>query len=138
MPFNGPNPQTAKLDDSVDYAWSDGSTFTGSVRLGIVVPEYGGTTDAPAVTLAWQMPAFPIPVNTFFQIMNGKANTQAQAFYNSSLRPPNSQYVAWWYDSNDVLIAGPSDPFTISGSPFSPPSVTLTAPTVGATIPPSA
>lgn len=137
MPIHGPNPQSAKLDDSVTYTWSDGTTFTGSLRLGLVVPEYGGTTDAPFITLAAQTPAIRIPLNTFFQITNGVANTQTKALYNSSLRPPNSQYVAWWYDSTGTLIAGPSAQFTISSSPFSPPAVTLTAPTVGSTIPPS-
>lgn len=136
MPFHGPNPQSGAVQ-SETYNWSDGTSFTGSLRLGLVVPKYDGTDDAPFITLAWQTPACQVPLNTFIQITNGKPDTNTQAFFNSSLRPPNSQYVAWWYDSTGELIDGPSAQFTISSNPFTPPTPTLTVPTVGSTVPPS-
>jgi hypothetical protein len=136
MPIHGSQPRLAKLTDS-SYTWANGTTFTGFVRLGLIVSKYGGTVDAPEITLATQSPAQPLPLNTVIQITNGKADSQARVFYNADLRPPNSQYVAWWYDSTGTLIAGPSVQFTVSTDPFSPPTPTLTTPSVGDEIPPS-
>lgn len=137
MPISTTQPAVSRLDDQVSYQWSDGTLFTGFLRVGLIVPQYGGTTDAAFITLANQTPGLRIPLNTMIQITDGKPDTYTAVFQNSALRPPNSRYTAWWYDSTGALIAGPSAAFTISTSTFSPPAATLTSPSVGSTIPPS-
>lgn len=136
MPYQGPQPRTAKLTPTT-VTWANGDTFNGFLRVGLVVPMYGGITDAPAITLATQSPAVSLPLNTIIPITNGIPDTQARVFYSADLRPPNSQYVAWWYDSVGTLITGPSAQFTVAADPFTPPAYTLTTPSVGSDIPAS-
>jgi hypothetical protein len=135
MPIKG-NLQSAKIVNN-QVTWSDGTPFDGFIRLGLVVPQYGGTVNAPFLASQHVTPALELPLNTLIFITNGQPDTSTGVVYNTSISPPNSQYVAWWYDAAGHLLAGPSAQFSITSSPFTPPTVTLTAPSVGSTIPPS-
>lgn len=138
MPVQTPNPLSSTFTPVTLVTWANGSLFTGALRLGLIVPLYGGTTNAGFLTLAAFSPPVQVPLNTFLPITNGVSTSGATVIYNSSLLPPNSQYVAWWYDSTGVLIAGPSVQFTISTPTFTPPAAVLTTPSVGSTLPGSA
>lgn len=128
---------TAKISDASNITWSDGSNFDGFVRLGLVVPKYGGTTDTAFLSSQNLTPAVQIPLNTIFPVTDGHIDQQTAVLQNRSISPPNSQYVAWWYDTSSHLIAGPSTQFTVSSTPITLPVATLTVPAIGSTIPPS-
>ncbi len=136
MPIQG-NIQKAKINDATPVTWSNGANFTGILRVGIVVPSFGVDTDSEGVTVLNVTPTLNLPLNTIFPVTNGKIDQSTELLYNASISPPNSQYVCWFYDSVGRLIAGPSTQFSVTSTPVTLPVLTLTAPVVGSTIPPS-
>lgn len=113
--------------------WSDGTPFNGYFLAGIVLPKSGGVV-WPFVTLEGaaeqRIPIwFPIPIK------NGNFNPSGGLIFNEDINPPNSQYVAYYYDKARQKIAGPSSFFTVSSETFTPPVLTLSATQPGDTGP---
>lgn len=130
-------PQSATLDQSVTVSWSNGDTFNGFMLVGLVVPSTGGTAWAE-LDLGGQAPGERIPLWTKVPIVDGKFDSTVGILYNAAIAPPNTKYAAWYYDQSTNpprQIAGPSDLFTVTSTPLTPPSLTLTVPTAGVTPP---
>ena len=130
-------PQTATLNQSETITWANGDLFNGFLLLGLVLPNSGGTTWAE-VDLGGQSPAERIPIFTRVPVVDGKFDNSIGVLYNSSIAPPNTKYAAWYYDTSTYpprKIAGPSTLFTVSSTPLTPPSLTLTTPTAGTDAP---
>lgn len=109
-------------------AWSDGTLFDGYVWLGLQLP----TGDAPYLfnsTRPQQLPPY-----TRIPIIGGQLDNNTGVFYNSNLQPPGTRYVAYYFDSNNVLIApasGTATPFAVSATPVTLTVPTLTVPALG-------
>jgi len=108
-------------------SWSDGTAFNGYALIGLKGMSGGGTT-WPTIALK---SGRTVPIWAECPILNGQFLDNCGVVYNSELVPPNTQYVAWYYDSNSVLVSTVSAAFTVSTSTFSIPALTLTAPSVG-------
>lgn len=121
---------TANFSSALQF-WSDNATpFSGYLLLALSLPA--------GYTTAQMDPKFPrqrIPTRIKVPIVNGMYDQQTLVLYNSSITPPNTQYVAYWYDPNDTLISGPSVLFTVSNPVVVLPTPTLTLPTVSGSIP---
>ena len=128
-------PRSAKFSQAVTTTWSDGSNFHGFILIGLVPPTSGGTDWASIDTGADQYPRMRIPVLAFVPIVAGKFHAESTMWFTADLTPPNTRYVAWYFDSTKRQIAGPSAQFQVTTDPFTPPSATLTVPTVGTTNP---
>jgi len=123
-------PQFAQFNQSTVVQWSDGSNLTGFLLVGLVLPT--------GYTQGWYATTYPnVPVPTFLKvpINNGNFHPAEGITYNASIEPPNTRYVCWYYDSTGRQIAGPSGFFTVSTATCTPPSLTLTAPSSGSTLP---
>lgn len=116
--------------------WGDGSLFNGFLLLGLVSPQYGNLA-WQQISLAGRTPAELIPVFLKVPIENGVYRNDVGVLYNSSLAPPNTQYVAWWYDNSPLprLISGPTPLFTVSTATLTPPVMALPVPVAGVTPP---
>jgi hypothetical protein len=112
--------------------WSDGANFNGYALIGIKELLDTSLVAWPSIargnsSLRRTMPQFiqlPIQEGVFLANPCGVP-------YNADLTPPQSQYVAFYYDSNGKRVGGVTSAFTVSSGTFTVPSVTLTAPTVG-------
>ena len=130
-------PQSASLSQSVTVLWSDGSLFNGFILIGLVYPTNG--SQWAEVDLGGQAPGERLPQFTKVAIVNGKFDNSVGIVYTSSISPPNTQYVAWYYDQSTYpprQICGPTTFFTVNTGTVTPPTCTLTSPTAG-TEPPS-
>lgn len=119
-------PRFAKFDPSVSVTWDDGSALTGFLLVGLVLP-----TGYQMAYYAATYPNVAIPTFLKVPINNGSFHAAESICYNADLEPPNSRYVAWYYDSTGQQIAGPTSLFTVSTGTCTPPSLTLPAPAVG-------
>ena len=132
------DPRKAKFNATPTVAWSDGSVFNGYILIGIQMPSQGGT-DYPFVAMGGSgqdfYPIQRVPTFALTPIKSGKYDINTTIFFNSDLNPPNSVYRAWLYDDTRRQVAGPSSSFTVSADPFTPPTLTPTIPTTGATTP---
>lgn len=130
------SPSTSLLTGTVN--WSDGSRFDGYLHLGLVLPQ-NGDGQWPTTTLAGQLPPQRLPIWTVVPISAGVFDANTKVFYNTSLDPPNSQYVAYWYDLNRRRLfpttGTPPTPFTIAANPYAISLPTLTIPSTSATLP---
>ena len=129
-------PQTALLSGTV--TWSDGSLFDGWLRLGLVLPQ-NSDGQWPTTVLAGETSPQRLPIWAEVPISAGAFDANTQILFNSSLNPPNTQYVAYWYDRNNRRLFPASNvnptPFTISANPYPISIPTLTVPSTSATIP---
>jgi len=126
-------PQVGKFDQSVTVQWSNGSNFDGFILVGLVPPT--NVTDWAEIGISGYYPPQRVPVFARVPIVDGKFDSTAGLFFNADLEPPNTRYVAWYYDITRRQIAGPSSQFQVTADPFTPPSLTLTAPSAGSTNP---
>lgn len=114
--------------------WSNGKPFNGFILIGVVPPTSGGS-DWPSVSFGFLDSSQRLPPFYVIKINNGVFDSSAAVFYNADLIPENVVYVAWYYDANKRMIAGPTTQFTVSSDPFTPPIPTLTAPSSGSNPP---
>jgi len=119
-------PRFAKFDPSVSVTWDDGSALTGFLLVGLVLP-----TGYQRAFYAATYPNVPIPTFLKVPINNGSFHNAESICYNADLEPPNSRYIAWYYDSTGQQIAGPTALFSVSTATCTPPSLTLPTPAVG-------
>lgn len=130
-------PQYATLSQSMSVTWSDGTLFNGFLLLGLVFPISG--SQWAEIDLGGQTPGERLPQFLKVPIVNGQFDNSVGVLYNSSISPPNTKYVAWYYDQSSFpprQICGPTALFTVNSGTLTPPLCTLTAPTAG-TIPPT-
>ena len=127
-------PRRAKFSQSAVVSWSSGGPFDGYCLIGVVVPSFSGT-DSAYVTLNDTQPIVRLPLFAYIPIVAGTFQQESSMIFTSDLEPPNTKYVCWYYDTVGRQIAGPSSTFTVTTDPFTPPTLTLTAPTAGSTIP---
>lgn len=130
-------PSTAVLSGSP--AWSNGTPFDGWVRLGLVLPT-NSDGSWPSAIFGAQTTAQRLPIWIEVPINAGTFNQQTKIWYNSSIDPPNTQYVAYWYDGNNRRLfpaTGDSptpfvvNQFTVTGGTYTISIPMLTVPSVG-------
>lgn len=130
------SPQVAHLTGSV--TWSDGSTFDGWLLLGLVLPENADGQWPTTVIAGATMPQ-RLPIWTKIPIRAGAIDGQTTVLFNTSVEPPNSRYVAYWYDRNHrrifPAVATPPTPFSITTTPYAISLPTLTVPSNSSTLP---
>lgn len=129
-------PSKATITGTV--SWSNGVLFDGWLLLGIVRPE-NADGQWPSTVLAGQLAPQRLPIWLEIPISAGVIDTATKVFFNSSIEPPNTQYVAFWYDRNKRRLfpatgVAPT-PFTISTDPYAITVPTLTIPSTSATLP---
>lgn len=121
--------RTATLSGTV--TWSNGSPFDGYVLIGTVLPS--GYSYA---SLSGDYPEPHLPLFTVVPISAGAFNQLARIYFNADLEPPNCRYGAYWYDTQNTLLSGPSAIFDVTSDPYPILIPTLTAPAAGSTVPP--
>lgn len=110
--------------------WSDGSNFSGYIRIQISLPS--GYDQAFIISnLIEQM----IPLDMIMPVTNGVIDNSCGVWYNSDLSPFGTTYTWSVYDSSFKKITGPSASFTVSSSTFSLPSLTISTITPAPTMP---
>jgi len=127
-------PRVGRFSQDATLSWTDSSLFNGFILVGIVPPTSGGT-DWAQLSISDYYPPQRVPVFARVPITLGKYNSVAGLFFTADLEPPNTRYVCWFYDSTGRQIAGPSAQFQVTTDPFTPPTPTLTVPSVGSVNP---
>ncbi len=124
-------PRKATFSQTQTFTWSTGQAFNGAAIVGVVIPTTGGTTETvyPEINYGNVPENYPLPKGfARIPIDDGKLHSNLGLFYNSDITPPNTQYVHYIIDSTNKLVAGPGALFTVSASPITLPTLTLTSP----------
>lgn len=122
-----PQPRTAALSTSPStVTWASGTNFNGFCWLGLTMPSASGVSYKPHLFNALLRQEIPRYIQV--PIINGVIDPSTSPYWNADVDPPGTQYVAYWFDSNSVLVA----PASGTATPFSIASVTqiLTVPTL--------
>lgn len=121
-------PLVATLSGTVTY--SNGTTLLdGSVLLLVAFP-----TGYSSASIANQLVPQPIGDHIKVRIQQGQYDQSARIYYSSALEPPNTKYVAYFYDNNNSSL-GVTSLFTISSSPFTITVPSFAVPTAVAVVP---
>ena len=123
-----PTPRTAQILTSPSpVLWQNGQTFDGCLWLGLVLPP-AASGNFPAPSLWASQRPQQLPQFTKIPIVGGLIDLITQVFWNSDIDPPGTQYVAYYFDRLNNLIApasGTATPFTVNSAQF-----TITVPTL--------
>jgi hypothetical protein len=114
--------------------WSDGSTFTGFVAIGTAPPTSSGNAYT-GIYLNNLYPPLKLPTWYRIGILQGAYDTVARIYYNADLNPPNTRYVAYFYDIHKNLVGGPTSLFAVTTDSTTITVPTLTKPSVPTAIP---
>jgi hypothetical protein len=129
-------PLTAAISGSP--IWSNSTPFDGYLYLGLTLPQ-DANGQWPTLTFAAQNPPQRLPIWTVVPIVAGVFDQNTKVWQNSTLDPPNTQYVAYWYDLNKrrifPAIGATPTPFTIATDPYPIALPTLTIPSTSANYP---
>ena len=98
--------------------------FNGYALVQFAIPK-NGSTAYPSVSIDGQFPARTLPISVKIPIRDGVFAPDVAVPYTADITPPSSFYEAWYYESNDVQIAGPTSAFTVASDPFTLPQLTL-------------
>ena len=109
--------RTAKASNATPVTWSNGDLFDGYLLIGIATP-----SGRPGVAVAGYDGVVEPPIFTVIPITAGEYNQAT---------PPNTKYYAWLYDKTNTQVGSISSVFTITSTPFTPPSFTTTVPSAG-------
>jgi len=125
-----PAPRVALFDGNTQYLWSDNQTgFNGFLIVQLILPVNGSSVQWPSANYGNLAPSITLPLWQRIPIINGQINTACGLFLNSDIVPPGTVYNAYYYDTNNVQIAGPTSNFTVTTqNVFTPPLLTLTLP----------
>ena len=118
--------RSAKVLSTFTQLWSSGADFDGYMLVGVVVP-----TGKPRCELGLYSGVVDVPIFTLFPITNGVFDASTELIYTSDLTPPNAQYVAWLCDKSFQQIGTVSTAFTVTSTPWTPPTITATVPSAG-------
>jgi hypothetical protein len=124
-------PRTAKLSSATQVLWDSGEPFDGFVAIYIALP---GDHTLAALDNSY---ANLIPLRTVIPIVEGVYNQNCSLYFNADIEPPNTQYVAYWYDATKKRIAPSGDGtlFTVTADPHVLTPPTLTVPPTATTVP---
>jgi hypothetical protein len=126
------DPRKAKFSQDQIFTWSNGALFNGSAIIGLVIPTVSGTADTvwPEINYGNTNLFFSLPKSfAKIPIKEGKLSSDLGLFYNTDITPPNTQYIHYIIDSNNKVISGPGSLFTVSSTPVTLPTLTITVPT---------
>jgi hypothetical protein len=121
---------------SQSVAWSDGTAFNGYALVGFNGLIDGAGTAWPSISLGNRFAKRTIPVARMLPIIEGKFDQSSWLYFNADVTPPGSQYVAYFYDTNDKQVAGWSSAFRVTATGFTVPTPSLPAPSAGSTFTP--
>lgn len=121
-------PLIATLTGTVKY--SDAVTlFDGWVLLLLAYP-----TGYTSASVANQLIPQRVADRAKCRIQQGVYDQSCRIIYNSALEPPNTKYVAYFYDNNDTQL-GVTALFTVGASPFTITVPSMTAPVATVVVP---
>lgn len=121
-------PSFATLTGTVTY--SDGVTlFDGWVLLLLAFPS--GYTYA---TVGDQLVPQQVGDHIRVRIQNGVYDGSARIYFNTSIQPPSTKYVAYFYDNENTQL-GVTALFTVSSSPYTISVPSMTKPSATAVVP---
>ncbi len=132
MPNQG-QPRTGKFAQTT-VTWSNGLNFNGFLLVSLVPPILSAVTYTEG-DYGLTYPAETLPAFATIPIQNGLLNSNLGLFYNEDISPPNTTYIARWYDTTKRLVSGPGSPFSVDSDPIVLTIPTPTAPTSGGTAP---
>lgn len=118
--------RSAKALSTFSQTWSNGDNFDGYMLVGCVVPN-----GKPRCELGQYSGVVDVPIFTLFPITNGAFDQSTELLYTTDLTPPGAQYVAWLCDKSFQQIGSVSSGFTVSSTPWTPPTITATVPSTG-------
>jgi hypothetical protein len=128
--FPVPVPRLALFDQSHTFQWtgSPAVNFNGFCLIGLVLPSDGVATWAQA-DYGNLSPSLRLPIWQRIPIVDGQLNGGCGLFLNTDIVPPDSAYVAYYYDTTGRQLAGPTSTFTVlTQDKVTPPILPLTAP----------
>lgn len=118
--------RSAKALSTFSQSWSNGDLFDGYMLVGCVVP-----ASRPRCELGQYSGVVDIPIFTVFPITQGAFDQATELIYTSDLTPPGATYVAWLCDKNFFQIGSVSTGFSVTSTPWTPPTITATVPSAG-------
>lgn len=118
--------RSAKVLSTFTQLWSSGANFDGYMLIGVVVP-----SGKPRCELGQYSGVVDVPIFTLIPITNGVFDQSTELIYTSDLTPPGAQYVAWLCDKTFQQIGTVSNAFTVTSTPWMPPTITATVPSAG-------
>lgn len=120
------NPPASQLvTNPATVVWSDGTPFDGFLFLGLELPT---NTSYAKFGLWGTLRAQDLPQYIKVPIIAGAIDQATQIYYNQYMTPPGSQYFAYWFTREGVLIAPASG--TATGISVTIATTTLTVPTL--------
>lgn len=128
-------PAHSQVVTASNVTWSDAQLFQGYVLFLLALPLF----DAEAYTKAflkgdgYQQQRLPLRLK--WPITNGVLNTSLRIWQNASITPPNSKYIAYFYDETRNQVAVGSGLITIAVDPYTLTVPTLTVPSATASTP---
>lgn len=129
-------PRAAQLQTSPTIiTWVSGQYFNGYVWLGVEVPNGYSQLTLTNSYVPQQLPRYiKVP------IINGTIDTTTGVPWTSDIDPPGTNYVAYFCDNNNAVIAptsGSASPFSVAGSTYTINVPTLTMPSYSGQVPPT-
>lgn len=118
--------RSAKVLSTFTQLWSSGANFDGYMLVGVVVP-----SGKPRCELGQYSGVVDVPIFTLFPITAGVFDASTELIYTTDLTPPGAQYVAWLCDKTMQQIGTVSNAFTVTSTPWTPPTITATVPSAG-------
>ncbi len=127
-------PRIAKFPQTT-ISWTTGDTFNGFLLVSLVPATLSGTTYTEG-DYGYVYPSEQLPPFAIIPIQAGLLNSSLGLYFNEDISPPNTTYIARWYDTTKRLISGPSAAFSVTTDPISTLTIpTLTAPSAGGSPP---
>lgn len=128
------SPRIAKFP-STTITWDNGSNFNGFILISLVPPILSAITYTEG-DFGFISPTEKLPPFAVIPIQNGLINQGLGLYFSLDISPPNTTYIARWYDTTKRLISGPSSAFSVTTDPISTLTIpALTAPSAGGTAP---
>ena len=118
--------RTAKLSGTV--TWSDASSFNGYVLIGVAFPNISAV-DYASIALGNSIEKQRLPKWTRVPIVEGAFDQGGELYYNADIEPPNTKYIAYYYDATGTRIGSATALFTITATPHAIEVPTLSVPT---------
>lgn len=128
------SPRIAKFP-STTIQWSDATNFNGFILISLVPSTLSGTTYTEG-DFGYISPTEVLPAFAVIPIQNGLINQSLGLYFSVDISPPNTTYIARFYDTTKRLISGPSVAFSVTADPISTLTIpSLTTPSAGGTAP---
>lgn len=123
------SPRTSKFTTSTPIVWVGGALLDGYMAIGLAFPRDAALVNWPnLIKGSGSTPPQQLPQWCKIPISAGVFDQGTELWYNADIDPPNTQYVAYFFDNADKLIAPPVG--TATFFTISTPTTTITVPSL--------